>query len=256
MMSERDASVTSNPGCEWSYTGSTSPKHWGTLRHNGELCYPLCGSTTSQQSPIDLAGNFVLDRNMPVPVFNYTRTHVNVTLSHNNFAVNYPAGGSNTLSYNGILYNLLSFHFHHPSEHLQHALKTKIEVHLVHSAQIGDPPQTQSLVVGIFMDTPDAVRGDGKILKDVVDNVDKSFDVNAADLLSGTSEYYTYQGSMTTPDCAINVIWLLMNGAMPVYDDYVQDFKSALENKYNWGYNARDVQDQLDGTKVYTNIPS
>ena len=106
------------------------------------------------------------------------------------------------------------------------------------------------------MDTPDAVRGDGKILKDVVDNVDKSFDVNAADLLSGTSEYYTYQGSMTTPDCAINVIWLLMNGAMPVYDDYVQDFKSALENKYNWGYNARDVQDQLDGTKVYTNIPS
>jgi carbonic anhydrase len=159
-------------------------------------------------------------------------------------------------SYNGILYNLLSFHFHHPSEHLHYALKTKIEVHLVHSAQIGDPPQTQSLVVGIFMDTPDAVRGDGKILKDVVDNVDKSFDVNATDLLSGTSEYYTYQGSMTTPDCAINVIWPLMNGAMPVYDDYVQDFKSTLESKYNWGYNARDVQDQLEGTKVYTNIPS
>ena len=53
-----------------------------------------------------------------------------------------------------------------------------------------------------------------EFLKDVVDNVDKSFDVNAADLLSGTSEYYTYQGSMTTPDCAINVIWLLMNGSM------------------------------------------
>jgi hypothetical protein len=33
-------------------------------------------------------------------------------------------------------------------------------------------------------------------------------------------------------------------------------FKSALENKYNWGYNARDVQELLDGTKVYTNIPS
>ncbi len=38
---------------------------------------------------------------------------------------------------------------------------------------------------------------------------------------------------------------------MPVHMDNVRKFKSALEAKYNYGYNARGVQ-RLNGRTVYS----
>jgi len=243
--------VTSDPGCEWSYTGSNGPQHWGTLHNRNGICWPLCASiSTSQQSPINIYTDKVTsDPNLPEPEFNYSNTSVNVRVHHNNCAVFYPSGSSNTLSYNGTTYDLVGFHFHHPAEHPINGATAKIEVHLVHSAQTGNPPQ--ALVVATFMDQPSTDPEAGKILKDVVDNVGGSFNVNATDLLPATLQYFTYQGSMTTPPCAENVIWLVLYGAMSVFDNYVLKFKSALEDKYNWGYNARDVQ-SLNGRTVYS----
>ena len=245
--------VTDAPKCHWSYDGDNNPRKWGALAQNGgKLCFPLCADTdTSQQSPIDIQTNAITaDPTLPTLGFSYSSTTVNVTGGHNNFTANYPAGGRNTLFYKGTSYKLQGFHFHHPAEHQANGVAMgPIELHLVHSA--APRPQTRLLVVAVFMGIPSANPDDGKILAELVDNVDQSIDVDATKLLPNARPYFTYQGSLTTPPCTESVTWLLVDMGMPVHLDNVQKFKSGLEAKYNYGCNARGVQ-RLNGRTVYS----
>ena len=245
-------SVTGDP-CHWSYYGDTNPLGWGTLVQNGgTLCFPLCGDRdTSQQSPIDIRTDAVIaDPTLPTLGFSYSNSTVNVTDGHNNFTAHYPTGSRNTLIYKGNTFNLVQFHFHHPAEHQANGVTMgEIELHLVHSA--GIPPQTQALVVTVFLAIPSGNPGDGKILAELVDNVNKSMNVDASKLLPAARPYLVYAGSLTTPPCTESVTWLLLNTAMPVHMDNVQKFKAALETKYRYGYNARGVQ-RLNGRTVYS----
>lgn len=75
--------------------------------------------------------------------------------------------------------------------------------------------------------------------------------MDASKLLPPTCPYFTYRGSLTTPPCTKSVTWLLVGMGMPVHMDNVRKFKSALEAKYNYGYNARGVQ-RLNGRTVYS----
>jgi carbonic anhydrase len=249
-MSQSDRSR--NP-CRWSYHGDTGPEHWGTLnRDDGTLCFPFCVDTrTSQQSPIDIETSAVTpDPTLPTLVFRSSTSTVNVTDGHNNFTAHYPPGSNNTLLYKGATYRLIQFHFHHPAGHQANGVAIgTIELHLVYLA--GAPPQTQALVVAVFMTTPSANIDDGKILEQLVDNINKTIDVDAGNLFPAACPYFAYQGSFTTPPRAEGVTWLLIDKAMPVHPDNVHKFKSGLEAKYGYGYNARCVQ-RLNGRTVYS----
>jgi len=246
--------ATGDPECHWSYDGDTGPTKWGALtRNGGTLCFPLCaGTDSSQQSPIDIETDATTrDPTLPTIRFNYSGTTVNVTAAHNNFTANFPSeSNNNTLSYKDTTYHLVNFHFHHPAEHHSNGVAMgPIELHLVHSA--GTPPQTQTLVVAVFMAIPSVNSDDGKILGELVDNVDKSIVVDASKLLPPACPYFAYQGSLTTPPCTEGVTWLLVDMGMPVHMDNVRKFKSGLEAKYSYGYNARGVQ-RLNGRTVYS----
>jgi carbonic anhydrase len=245
-------SVTADP-CHWSYYGSTNPWTWGTLAQNGgRLCFPLCAdSDTAQQSPIDIETNaIIVDPTLPALGVSYSSITVNVTDGHNNFTAHYPAGTHNKLIYRGTTYNLDSFHFHHPAEHQANGVTIgPIELHLVHTAET--PPQTQLLVLTVFMAILSANTDDGKILAELVDNVGQSIDVDATKFLPNERRYLTYQGSLTTPPCTERVIWLLVDTAMPVHMNNVLKFKSGLGRRYNYSYNARGVQ-QLNGRTVHS----
>ena len=245
-------SVPADP-CHWSYYGNTNPWTWGTLAQNGgTLCFPLCAdSDTAEQSPIDIQTNAIIaDPTLPALALSYSSTTVNVADGHNNFTAHYPAGNHNTLIYKGTTYTLDSFHFHHPAEHQANGVTMgPIELHLVHTA--GTPPQTQLLVLTVFMATFSANTDDGKILAELVDNVGKSINVDATKFLPNDRPYLAYQGSLTTPPCTESVIWLLVDRAMPVHMDNVLKFKSGLERRYNYSYNARGVQ-LLNGRTVHS----
>ena len=247
-------SVSADP-CHWSYYGNTNPWTWGTLAQNGgTLCFPLCAdSDNAEQSPIDIQTNAIIaDPTLPALALSYSSTTVNVADGHNNFTAHYPAGNLNTLIYKGTTYTLDSFHFHHPAEHQANGVTMgPIELHLVHTA--GTPPQTQLLVLTVFMATFSANTDDGKILAELVDNVGKSINVDATKFLPNDRPYLAYQGSLTTPPCTESVIWLLVDRAMPVHMDNVLKFKSGLERRYNYSYNARGVQ-LLNGRTVHSSL--
>ena len=200
-------SIPADP-CHWSYYGNTNPWTWSTLAQNGgTLCFPLCAdSDAGQQSPIDIETNaIIVDPTLPALGLSYSSTTVNVTDGHNNFTAHYPAGSHNTLIYKDITYNLDDFHFHHPAEHQANGVAMGlIELHLVHTA--GTPPQTQLLVLTVFMAIPSTNTHDGRILAELVDNVGKSIDVDATKFLPNDRPYLTYQGSLTTPPCTESVI--------------------------------------------------
>jgi carbonic anhydrase len=217
-------------------------------QNGGTLCFPLCADRdTSQQSPIDIQTDaLTVDPTLPTLVFRYSKTTVNVSDGHNNFTAHYPAGSDNTLFYKGTTYKLVSFHFHHPAEHQANGVAMgPIEWHLVHSAG------TQILVVAVFLAIPSANSDDGRILAELVDNAGKSIEVDATRFLPDNCRYFTYRGSLTTPPCTESVTWLLVDMGMPVHLDNVQKFKSGLEAKYDYGYNARGVQ-RLNGRTVYS----
>ena len=55
-------------------------------------------------------------------------------------------------------------------------------------------------------------------------------------LLPENRAYYTYMGSMTTPPCAEDVLWIIFKQPMPVSEEQVRIFARLYRN------NARPIQ--------------
>ena len=93
---------------EWGYTGETGPKYWGEMAPEFAMC-----AEGFAQSPIDIRDPGEVD--LVDIEFQYGQTDSMITNNGHTIQVNVDAGSS--IVYNGISYDLLQFHFHHPSEH-------------------------------------------------------------------------------------------------------------------------------------------
>jgi carbonic anhydrase len=114
----------------------------------------------------------------------------------------------NMLARGGSAYEMLQYHFHHPSEHLVDGKPSAMEAHFVHqktgSEDLG--------VLGVFL-VPGAENPAFSRLaaafpakegaEGFVDDVDPN------GLLPGRLGYWFYEGSLTTPPCTEDVDWML-----------------------------------------------
>ena len=187
----------------WGYEGETGPDNWGALSPD----YALCADGTAQ-SPIDIRDAGALDL---VDIdFSYGSTPNSVSNTGHSIQVDVQAGSR--ITYNGIRYDLLQFHFHAPSEHTIDGQAAEMEAHFVHK----DPNSDMLAVVGILLVEGE---GDNAAWAPVFGNLpaaaeqtlggDDSLDLAA--LLPQGRAYYTYQGSLTTPPCSEIVRWLLLD---------------------------------------------
>ncbi len=222
----------------WSYEGETGPEHWGELSEDYTLCVD-----GSAQSPIDIGE--VIDADLTNITFNYGETALNIRNNGHTVQVDVDAGSS--ITYQGITYNLLQFHFHHPSEHTVNGQAADMEIHFVHQ----NPHSGNLAVVGVLLvggadenAAYEAVlanapteRTDGAIMVDGV-----TLDLNS--LLPEQTTYFTYNGSLTTPPCSEIVRWLLLDNVVELTDEQVEAFASIFEN------NARPVQSS-EGRDVF-----
>jgi carbonic anhydrase len=67
--------------------------------------------------------------------------------------------------------------------------------------------------------------------------------IDASQLLPHSREYYTFQGSLTTPPCTEGVTWLVMSHKMTVSKEQIEAFAALDPNDY------RPVQ-PLNGRKI------
>ena len=213
---------------EWGYTGETGPEHWGEMAPEFAMC-----AEGFAQSPIDIRDPGEVD--LVDIEFQYGLTDSMITNNGHTIQVNVDAGSS--IVYNGISYDLLQFHFHHPSEHTIAGEAAAMEIHFVNQ----DPNSGMLAVVGVLLEQGDA---DNEAYKVVMDDMPSDVDdeqvmgqaLALESLLPEERAYYTYQGSLTTPPCSEVVRWLLLDTPVHLSGAQIDAFAEM------YAYNARPTQ--------------
>ncbi|WP_193367744.1 carbonic anhydrase [Pelagibius marinus] len=212
----------------WSYEGTGAPEHWGDLSPE----YRACGAG-SQQSPLNLdnrrpsllSGLSVDWQPGPFEVVN------------NGHTIQANAAPGNGVMLEGKRYDLLQFHFHHPSEHQVDGRPYSMEAHFVHKSAEGN-----LAVLGAFL-TPGREHGE---LKKVWTRLPHKAGQKASTpgpvdirlLLPDSRACYRYAGSLTTPPCSEIVDWLVFRDPIEVSAGQIAQFARL------YPANARPVQPQ------------
>jgi carbonic anhydrase len=217
--------AAASEGAHWEYKGEHGPEHWGDV----DKSYGVCSAGT-QQSPISITSAIKAEVD-PISV-SWKKTSAKIVNNGHTIQVNMPEGSS--ISRNGKVYDLLQFHFHAPSEHLVDGMTHPMEVHFVHkNKKDGDlavlgvflmPEQHHDAFSMLAKNFPQNEGGEGKI---------EPFSPN--DLLPQGLEYWTYEGSLTTPPCSEIVTWLVAREPLKVEQVSIQAFTSIYSS------NARPV---------------
>ena len=221
-------------GAHWGYEGEAGPDAWATLDPANALC-----ATGKQQSPIDLSGAVQDDLGGLSRVW---AADTDWTVLNNGHTIQAaPAHGqpAGQLTIDGKVYDLVQFHFHHPSEHAVDAARTDLEVHFVHKAQDG-----ALAVVGVML-TGGGDKGVLDQILAVAPVAEGEVPGGVADpstLLPADGHYYRYQGSLTTPPCSESVTWTVMTQPVAVSDEAIGAFGALFAN------DARPLQPVNDRT--------
>jgi len=183
----------------WSYDGETGPDHWGALSAANAVC-----SAGSQQSPLDIAG--AIKAEVPAISVGWKAAGLSIVNNGHSIQANMPTGS--TLSRGDRTYELLQFHFHHPSEHLVAGRRWAMEVHFVHQSA-----DRRSLgVLGVFVASGAANPTFARLAAAFPAAVSKEAALDGVDpkgLLPPSLAYWSYEGSLTTPPCSEIVDWMV-----------------------------------------------
>lgn len=210
----------------WSYEGETGPEHWGELSADFKSC-----QLGLEQTPIDLTSG--VSAEVEGASFDYAPLPLRIVNNGHTIQVNADPGCSCTIG--GARYELLQFHFHHPSEHLLDGNAFDLEAHFVHKSAAG-----ALAVVGVFF-KPGAHNFD---LAPIFDQMPKSegpeiqaqgkFDPKA--FFPKSRDFFRYVGSLTTPPCSEGLLWTVFREPVEASPQQIRQFAALFGN------NARPVQ--------------
>jgi carbonic anhydrase len=211
----------------WTYFGEHGPEHWADLSPE----FAACG-TGQTQSPIDIA--YPRAAQLPPIQFAYSASPLKVIDNGHSIQVNYASGS--TISIGGKTYELVQFHFHHPSEEEISGRHSAMVAHLVHKNDQG-----KLAVVAVLIQQGDA----NPLISTLWDNLpprknkevdSDSVQVNVSDLLPSNHDYYKFEGSLTTPPCTEGVSWYVLETPVTFSKAQIERFASIYPR------NARPIQ--------------
>ncbi len=210
----------------WSYDGSNGPDSWGNLSADYALC-----AAGRKQSPIDLRDGIAVDLE-PIQ-FIYRPASFRVVDSVRHLQVNVYGGGFNLL---GKKYELIRVLFHRPSEITVEGKPFDMDAQLVHKSEDGklavvtvllekgtENPVVQMALNNLPLDKGGEVAPPGQ-------------GVDMGRLLPENRRYFTFMGSLTTPPCSEDVLWLVLKQAQQVSPEQLAIFQRLYK------LNARPVQ--------------
>ncbi len=178
----------------------------------------------SKQSPVDLGGAVPSD---PLELrINYgPSAHAghDAGSTHN---VPVPSGYS--ISYDGRRYELASYHFHTPSEHVINGEFSAAEIHFVHVDTSGN-----TAVLGVFVDERE--------LSDSPRHFSEATEMDV--FIPESTAHYAYDGSLTTPPYTEDVVWIVMKDSISLHPQWIETFRER------YGANNRPIQ-PLNGRTV------
>ena len=220
------AGVAEHRDIHWTYEGEGAPDNWSKLKPEYRTC-----ATGKRQSPIDIREGIRVDLE-PIK-FDYQPTYFRIV--NNGHSIQVDVGEGSTITVMGRTYELLQFHFHRPSEERINGKSFDMVIHLVHRdaddklaviAVLLDHGPENPTIQALWNNMPLEVN------QEVVPDV--SIDLNS--LLPTDRAYYTYMGSLTTPPCTEDVLWMVFKQPLPISAEQVAVFSHLYQ------YNARPIQ--------------
>ena len=211
----------------WGYEGEDAPASWGEL----DPGYRTCG-VGAQQSPIDLR-DAVKAQLAPLRV-SYRRMPLRILNNGHTIQVNAAPGSG--LGVDGTRFELLQFHFHHPSEHLVSGRRFEMEAHFVHRSAAGD-----LAVIGVLIRKGQASAALAPVFQamPITETPEQSIGgvmVDPAAILPAARGYFRYHGSLTTPPCSEGLHWIVLKTPIEVSAAQLARFGRTFPS------NARPVQ--------------
>jgi carbonic anhydrase len=213
-------------GKHWEYGGENGPEKWADLSPEYAAC-----RLGKEQSPINLRA--AIPAALPDPAVAWKPIPLKVINNGHTIQVDGAGGGS--LILDGVAYDLLQFHFHHPSEHVVDGIPAPMEVHFVHKSSDG-----MLAVLGAMI-----VEGPPN---PVLESIWSIMPVHAGDTANGSGNLdirsllpvdpitYRYAGSLTTPPCSEVVQWAVFRKPITASFSQLSLFSKLFPN------NARPIQ--------------
>ena len=211
----------------WSYAGDTGPGHWGDLESDYSAC-----KTGKHQSPIDIRK----PERAGLPTLDFEYHDVPLMIVNNGHTIQVNSAAGSFVRIEGHRYQLIQFHFHHPSEEkvdgraydmVAHLVHKDAEGHLAVVAVLLTKGQANPLVQTLWDHLPRQVAH--------VDTV-AGLQVNAADLLPKHLGYFEFEGSLTTPPCTEGVRWMVLREPEAISPSEIATFGKLYHD------NARPTQ--------------
>lgn len=222
----------------WSYRGPRGAAHWSAL----DPAYAIC-NTGKQQSPVDIRDP--RKAHLPPLRFEYKSEPIGYVINNGaTIRVDYhdaPGTGS-FLMMGQRRYQLMQFHFHHPSEESVDGKRYEMVLHLMHESSDGHVVgvavflkigRANPMVQRVFDHMP-AAEGQLAVPGLVID---------PAAMLPGNTAYYMYMGSVTAPPCTEGVRWIVLKTPVEISAAQAEAFARLYPD------DARPVQ-PLDGRVV------
>lgn len=228
--------TTGQSTAPWSYNGKTGPLLWGKL----DPAYKAC-SQGHEQSPVDIRGAHLNKALKPIE-FHYIAGPV--TLENTGHTVVVHVDPGSYIIAGGVRYDLVQFHFHHPSEEAVKGKLTDMDIHLVHKSADG---QQAVIAVRLVEDRGDA----NAVIADLWQHlpvstgaIEKDPDmVSAGGLIPADPGYWTYVGSLTAPPCTEGVRWFIFQQPLSVSREQLRAFAALYR------MNTRALQ-ELHGRRI------
>jgi carbonic anhydrase len=208
----------------WGYEGAMGPDNWGKE-------FPTCGKGKSQ-SPLNIKSPYVKGR-ISVSA-DYKAGPLRILNNGHTIQVNVKPGSK--LRIDGVPHDLLQFHFHRPSEEHIDGKPSAMVIHFVHKNAAG-----KLAVLGVLLkegnenpgiktlwENAPATEGPEVVLDDV------SF--NPSNLLPREFDFFSYEGSLTTPPCTEGVRFFILKAPVNISREQISGFPFKM--------NARPIQPQ------------
>ncbi|MDR1367581.1 MAG: carbonic anhydrase family protein [Candidatus Accumulibacter sp.] len=224
--------VPGNPRLGWSYFGEADgPGKWGSLRPEYALC-----SSGKRQSPIDIQDAIALD--LDTVKTDYTPAMMRVVDSEKSLFLLIYGGG---MTFQGKEYELTQINFHRPAETTVGGKVYDMEAQIVHRAVDDGKLAVVSVLLEKGLENPvlqtglnhlPLERGGEVMPPDQLIEVDR--------LLPAERKYFAFMGSLTTPPCTEDVIWIVF-----MQPQQVSAAQLAIYDRL-YKPNARPVQPAFD----------
>ena len=153
-------------------------------------------------------------------------------------------------------FKLAQFHVHAPSGHTYRGYSYDLEMHFVHTYLDG----SLGAVIGVFFDRERGGDGDNLFIDQLNPlwtgtGTVRTNKVNVEGFLDSLNmnEFWSYDGSLTTPPCTEGIKWSVLKEVQPISDVQLAHFTALWANNaaYAGGNgNNREVQ-SLNGRIVY-----